>query len=450
MFAQRGSVRAFERGGLGPRVQGICDRRCGCGRRETAPPARRARVAGGGARRATRSTTQERVAENLRAQGVVDRTHGRVEAAAPRHPLSDRIRAPRSSPDGAAESLTTLETGRTPHSSSSTYRTAPSRGRTSATRSSRTSAAWSRGRGGRGPRRLGPALRSSSSGQRRLADCLRADPGRVEPLVEKRYGDSFEDTTPSRYWRASATGDWSSSVPRPMLLRSTLHGAFAGGTTRPWSATPTRRRTRRLGGAAAGPCHRPHEPVLDLSDGAGRTAGTVATRTSTSATRSPEAPGAAPGDAAAPPVSTTPASRRPGSMSSAHRFLHERADPCLFGGGQLLQREGGRPHGAVVEVRLVAEAERRVPRLNLCALWKKQTTLPSLAYAGIPYQVLGERAGALALMMAWSRSAMARSGSGISAIFASTSLSPSALPARGGAPPSALGRAPSSRLVPRP
>src|SRR5437868_1417681 len=39
--------------------------------------------------------------------------------------------------------------------------------------------------------------------------------------------------------------------------------------------------------------------------------------------------------------------------------------------------------------------------LNFCALWKKQTTLPSLAYAGIPYQVLGERAGALALMMAW-------------------------------------------------
>jgi hypothetical protein len=28
--------------------------------------------------------------------------------------------------------------------------------------------------------------------------------------------------------------------------------------------------------------------------------------------------------------------------------------------------------------------------LNFCALWKKQTTLPSLAYAGIPYQSLGE------------------------------------------------------------
>src|SRR6476661_4519989 len=69
--------------------------------------------------------------------------------------------------------------------------------------------------------------------------------------------------------------------------------------------------------------------------------------------------------------------------------------------------------------------------LNLCPLWKKQTTLPSsLAYAGIPYQVLGVRLGAAALTMACSRSAMARSWSGISAIFASTSLSPSVLVAR--------------------
>src|SRR5947209_16046405 len=72
--------------------------------------------------------------------------------------------------------------------------------------------------------------------------------------------------------------------------------------------------------------------------------------------------------------------------------------------------------------------------LNFCAGWKKQTTSPSLAYAGIPYQVLGERAGALALMIAWSRLAMARSGSDISAIFARTALSPSALSARGPRP----------------
>src|SRR5207245_1129163 len=69
--------------------------------------------------------------------------------------------------------------------------------------------------------------------------------------------------------------------------------------------------------------------------------------------------------------------------------------------------------------------------LNFCALRKKQTTLPFLAYAGIPYQGLAERAGVLAWMRAWSRLAIARSGSGISAIFASTAVSPSALSARG-------------------
>src|SRR6266567_3465621 len=68
--------------------------------------------------------------------------------------------------------------------------------------------------------------------------------------------------------------------------------------------------------------------------------------------------------------------------------------------------------------------------LNFCAAWKKQMILPSFAYAGIPYQVFGERFGALALMMAWSRLAMTRSDSDISAIFARTSLSPSASPER--------------------
>src|SRR5436309_7565188 len=65
--------------------------------------------------------------------------------------------------------------------------------------------------------------------------------------------------------------------------------------------------------------------------------------------------------------------------------------------------------------------------LNFCAAWKKQTTLPSLAYAGIPYQSLGERTGALSLMIPWSRLPMVRSGSRIPAIFASTAPSPSAL-----------------------
>src|SRR5947209_12291814 len=45
--------------------------------------------------------------------------------------------------------------------------------------------------------------------------------------------------------------------------------------------------------------------------------------------------------------------------------------------------------------------------LNFCAGWKKQTTSPSLAYPGIPYQVLGKGAGGRALMNALRRLAMA-------------------------------------------
>src|ERR1700719_4668004 len=48
----------------------------------------------------------------------------------------------------------------------------------------------------------------------------------------------------------------------------------------------------------------------------------------------------------------------------------------------------------------------------------------------MPYHVFGVRFGALAFTMAWIRSAMMRSGFAISAIFASTSLSPSTLPER--------------------
>src|SRR5262245_15343680 len=50
---------------------------------------------------------------------------------------------------------------------------------------------------------------------------------------------------------------------------------------------------------------------------------------------------------------------------SAHRLLHESDDPLLVGSSQLLQREVGRPHVAVVEICLVAETERGVPRLEL-------------------------------------------------------------------------------------
>src|SRR5215217_93911 len=45
----------------------------------------------------------------------------------------------------------------------------------------------------------------------------------------------------------------------------------------------------------------------------------------------------------------------------------------------------------------------------------------------MPYQVFAERPGALAVMIVWSRLAVARSGSCIAAIASSAALSPSAL-----------------------
>src|ERR1700674_1097361 len=67
--------------------------------------------------------------------------------------------------------------------------------------------------------------------------------------------------------------------------------------------------------------------------------------------------------------------------------------------------------------------------LNFPAFWKYQITLPSLAYAGIPYHVFGVRVGAAAVISAWTFVAMARSGSCILAIAASSSVFPSALAA---------------------
>src|SRR6202171_5031953 len=75
------------------------------------------------------------------------------------------------------------------------------------------------------------------------------------------------------------------------------------------------------------------------------------------------------------------------AQTSAHRFLHERADPCLFGGGQLSEREGARPHGAFVEVRRVAEAERRVPRVELLRALEEADDLAVPGIRGHPVQI---------------------------------------------------------------
>src|SRR2546429_5542543 len=73
----------------------------------------------------------------------------------------------------------------------------------------------------------------------------------------------------------------------------------------------------------------------------------------------------------------------------AYRFLHKRADPCLFGGSQLLQREGDGPHGTFVEVRLVAEAERRVPGFELLRALEEADDLAVLGIGG--HSVPGSR-----------------------------------------------------------
>src|SRR5215211_3413807 len=70
--------------------------------------------------------------------------------------------------------------------------------------------------------------------------------------------------------------------------------------------------------------------------------------------------------------------------SSAHGLLDERADLFLFGGGQFLKREGGRPHVALVEVRPVAEAQRRVPRLELLRALEEADDLAVLGIRGHP------------------------------------------------------------------
>jgi hypothetical protein len=63
--------------------------------------------------------------------------------------------------------------------------------------------------------------------------------------------------------------------------------------------------------------------------------------------------------------------------SAAHRFLHERADPYLVGGCQLRQSEGGRLQAPSSRFAVSLKPSVAYLVLNFCALWKKQTTLPS-------------------------------------------------------------------------
>jgi nicotinamidase-related amidase len=74
------------------------------------------------------------------------------------------------------------------------------------------------------------------------------DPREGEPLVNKAYGDSFEDTTLESVLADLGVGRLIvAGAQTDACIRSTLHGALARATMQLWSRTPTRPRTRPPG-----------------------------------------------------------------------------------------------------------------------------------------------------------------------------------------------------------
>ena len=70
----------------------------------------------------------------------------------------------------------------------------------------------------------------------------------TEPLVEKYFGDSFEDTELEAVLAGLGVGRLIvTGAQTDACIRSTLHGALSGATTPCWSPTPTRRRISRNG-----------------------------------------------------------------------------------------------------------------------------------------------------------------------------------------------------------
>jgi nicotinamidase-related amidase len=102
---------------------------------------------------------------------------------------------------------------------------------TSAAPSSRTSAASSRRRGGNGFPSFGY---STSTSNLRGSDDWRIvpelTPGEAEPLVEKNYGEAFEDTTLENVLSSRGVGRLIVvGAETDACIRSTLHGALVRG-----------------------------------------------------------------------------------------------------------------------------------------------------------------------------------------------------------------------------
>lgn len=82
-----------------------------------------------------------------------------------------------------------------------------------------------------------------SEGWQYVLELLGQEP---EPLVHKRYPDSFEDTDFESVLAERGIGRLVvAGAQTDECIRSTLHGAITVATTRPWSVTPTPPRTCR-------------------------------------------------------------------------------------------------------------------------------------------------------------------------------------------------------------
>ena len=90
-------------------------------------------------------------------------------------------------------------------------------------------------------------------------------PDESEPLVPKRYPDSFEATTLESVLAGLAVGNLVVvGAQTDECVRSTLHGALVAAMTRRWSATRTRPRTSHPGA----PRRRSSSSLTQISTGA--------------------------------------------------------------------------------------------------------------------------------------------------------------------------------------
>ena len=126
--------------------------------------------------------------------------------------------------------------------------------------------------------RVGPALRRQPPArQRGVGDRARAEPGRAEPLVQKRYPDSFEETDLESVLAARGVGRLVvAGAQTDECVRSTLHGALVRG----YDATlvgdaHTTEDLSRVGRAAAGLVIAHTNLYWGNHEAPGRTAGTV-------------------------------------------------------------------------------------------------------------------------------------------------------------------------------